>query len=178
MSGVPPIPTFTTSEVLTSSDMQEISTALNFTTYNRPVAKAHAAAAITLPSGSLYNVNFEVVDKDTDGGFTGTGSSTSKYVCRTQGTYLIAATVGYAPGTGNRFAVINVNGVAQNGYSSAYTAGGVNVGVNVSGLVHMNVNDYLQISAYQDSGGNLATAVSPSYQACSLSVIFEVGGST
>lgn len=173
MGTVPVIPTFTTNENLLSSDMNKIAAALQFLLYNKPLCKAHSTIIQTLTSQVTTVINLDTTDVDTDGGRNGVGSNTDRYVARTRGWYMVAATVGYAaPAAGSRFAIIMVNGVEQNGYSSAYTTGAVNAGINVSGLVRLNVGDYLQIAGFQDSGGSINTAVSPTYQAASLSVQF------
>jgi hypothetical protein len=178
MAGVPPVPSFTTSEVLTSADVNKLATALNFALYNRPLCKAHATTAQAIGSSAYSVVNLQSTDVDTDGGRTGAGSGVDRYVCRTQGWYTVSVTVSYAPNaTGSRYAIIAVNNAYQNGFAATATpATAVNAGVTLSGLVHMNVGDYLQVVGYQDSGVTLNTAIAPVFQACSLSLQFEIAG--
>jgi hypothetical protein len=180
MSGVPSVPNFTTNEVATSSDIEKIVTALNFALYNRPLFKGHATVAQAIGTGSLSTLAIDTTDVDTDGGRTGAGSATDRYVCRTQGWYTVSVTVSYqtnGTGTGSRFSVIAVNGVPQNGFATAAAPPtAVNCGVTLSGLVHMNVNDYLQVQGFQDSGATVNTAVAPAYQGTSISLQFELAG--
>jgi hypothetical protein len=177
MAVVPAIPTFTAGQIVTAAQLNQLGAALGFALNSRPVCKAHQTAAQSIPHVANPAITFNVTDVDTDLGRSGTGSGTDRYVCRTQGWYLVAATVSYVTNTtGARLAVIAVNGAFQNGYAGMPNAGSTNSGVSVSGLVHMNVNDYLQILAYQDSGVAVNTAVSPVYQACSLSIQFEIAG--
>ena len=180
MAGVPPVPTFTASEILTSADVNRLAVALNFAITNRPVCKAHQTIVQTLSNITYTVLSLDTTDVDTDGGRSGTGAGTDRYVCRTQGWYAFAATAGFQPSStagtfGERIALVSVNGGYANG-ASTMTANDNNTCTTLSGLVHMNVNDYFQLSAYQSTGGSLVTAITPAYQASEFSLYFVLGG--
>lgn len=175
MAAIPPIPTFTTSEVLVSSDMNKIATALSFLLTNRPLAKAHQTVAQTFVNVTAAFITFDTVDIDTDAGFTGTGSGTDRYVCRTTGWYAVKATVSYATNnTGARLAVVLVNGVQQNSSTTEQAVSTAVTTATVSELIKMNAGDYLQVQGYQDSGVSINTVISPVYQASSVSLQFAL----
>jgi hypothetical protein len=177
MTTAPSIPTFTAGQVLTAAQLTQLATALNFALYTRPLCKLHATIPQAIGTGVLSVLSIDATDVDTDGGRSGPGSALDRYVCRTQGWYSVSATVSYAGnGTGSRFAVFHVNGQPQNGFSSNFNALADNSGVTLSGLVHLNVGDYLQVAGFQDSGATINTAVSPAYQATALSITFELAG--
>ena len=158
--------------------MQKLVVALNFSLYNRPLFRGHCVISQAIGTGILSVLSIDTTDVDTDGGRSGVGSGNDRYVCRTQGWYTISATVSYqGNGTGARFAVIYVNGVTVNGgFTSSFNTLSDNCGVTLTGLFHLNVNDYVQLVAYQDSGATFSTATTPGYQATSISIAFELAG--
>lgn len=178
MATVPAIYTFTDGPpAVTAAELNTLGQGINLLLTGRPLCKAHQATAQALTTGTSTAITFDTTDIDTDGGRTGTGSATDRYVARTQGWYFVAATVSYVQATaGDRFAILAVNGVNQNGFGGSAPAPGANTGITLAGLVHMNVGDYLQVLGYQDTGAALNTAISPTYQASSLSLSFELAG--
>lgn len=128
-----------------------------------PIAKLTAAAAQNHTStGNWQALNWgaEIVDTDVDGvGGHDNSTNPSRYTARYAGWYLVAASVSWAANsTGRRGLKFVVNGTAVLS-GSVFWAASIASAIEIPGktdLVYLNVNDYVETHAFQDSGGNLS----------------------
>jgi hypothetical protein len=164
MAGLPvPVPyTAATGNFLTSALWNaQVRDPLTFVT-DPPRFVGYAATTPTFTTGTTsVSIPLDQEIIDTEGGHS-TSTNTSRYTAQVAGLYLVSYSVSFAPNaTGNRQVRLVVNGAALN-------QGGVSVegpacnGTNSwigSGAAHvyLNVGDYLELQAWQNSGGNLTT---------------------
>ena len=138
------------------------STALGASVYNN--------ANITLTSGQWTYLTFNSEWWDTNS-IHDTGSNTGRLVCKTPGLYVVITNV-----------TVAANATGVRALSITYNVGRVQVAVqsdlspkstdnsylSVSVIMTLALNDYVEVSVYQNSGGNLnavyANAYSPSFQ--------------
>jgi hypothetical protein len=79
------------------------------------------------------------------------------------GKYLLSGFVGYGSNaSGVRLVRLQKNGSTINYFSSAPFSGDT-VTVNVNYVIDLAVGDYLELNAYQNSGGNLSIESSSQY---------------
>jgi hypothetical protein len=171
------VATVTAGGVARSSDFNNTSALGNLSIYDRPIGKAHQTTSTAIANVTLVPTVLDATDIDSDGMRTGAGSATDRFVVRTAGWYQVAGGVSFAPNaTGNRYVSVFVNGTPAN-VNAAYLAANANnpTIVNLTGLLRLAVNDYVQLSAYQASGGSLNTDVSANQQS-TLSLIFVLAG--
>jgi hypothetical protein len=121
---------------------------------------ATTTQAIASATGGTNVILLDSEDFDTDGGHS-TTTNTSRYVCQTAGVYLCFGSVclGTGNGTGTRSAEILKNGGQINGASTQFGATASN-GSTATGLVlvRLAVGDYVELSAWQNSGASQSTA--------------------
>jgi hypothetical protein len=121
------------------------STALGARIYNNG-AVSHAT------SGAWQQVTFNSESFDTDGCHS-TVSNTSRLTCQTAGIYLVIGTVQWAASAvGIRVLRLLLNGATAVGYDQP---GAIPVVQTVTGLYSLAAGDYVELSAYQNSGGAL-----------------------
>lgn len=123
-----------------------------------PRFKGYATVAQSIPNNAFTSLSLDAELWDSDGGHS-TVSATSRYVCQVAGTYAVvgaASIVGNA--TGGRGVQITVNGNAITGTELLTNNNGTG---SWSGQtvceVPLNVGDYVEVQAYQNSGGALNT---------------------
>lgn len=131
---------------------------------NAPLFIGSQTAAQSVPNNTITALTLDSEAVDTYNGHS-TSVNTSRYTPTRAGYYWVLGV--YAPAanaTGNRFALIYKNGaaatLAQNGGLAAAAS---NTGaVQVLALVQCDgVSDYVEVVAFQNSGGALNTAPSP-----------------
>jgi hypothetical protein len=132
-------------------------TVMSADTDTRVVAARYTSASTTnLGTGAETVKDFGTVDYDTHAAVT-TGASW-KYTAPVSGFYKVAAFIGIAANaTGQRYTALRKNGtvVSRLFFSPAYATYGGNMGVGTAS-VQLNAGDYIDVVAFQDSGGNLA----------------------
>lgn len=143
----------------------------------RPAAVLRSTVAQSLTSGSWTAISWQVEDLDDDPDAVGghsTDTNTTRYTARYPGWYRAAGIVGFAANaTGRRGARWLRNGSIV---VERYQAAGVNAVVAVQApntLIYLGEGDYLELQAYQDSGGALATVVSATWTQPTMSVSWE-----
>jgi hypothetical protein len=126
--------------------------------YSPPAARVYhnasqSVANITLTALAL---NSERFDTDT---MHDTATNNSRLTCKTAGLYEIKGCAAFATSAvGNvRALQIRLNGVTDLGVQYGHPIGGGALSsiITVSTLYELAVNDYVQLMAYQDSGGAL-----------------------
>jgi hypothetical protein len=124
-----------------------------------PRFKGYASTSQSLGTGTTdVAITLDTEDYDSDNGHS-TSTNTSRYTIQVAGTYLIIATLAFSTnGTGNRKVGININGASARG-GTAQSAGpaGNSWCATVATEQALVVGDYVEIAAWQTSGGNLST---------------------
>lgn len=120
-----------------------------------PTCMVYNSAVQSCPNGySTLTADSESFDNDS---MHSTTTNTSRITCQTAGRYDITTTVLFAPNaTGGRTLSYRVNGGSDIEISAHPTAS-ASVNSTLSGLVKlvMAVGDYVEIRAWQNTGGNL-----------------------
>jgi hypothetical protein len=126
-----------------------------------PLALLRQTVAQSVPTGAFTALTMDTEDLDRDGGHS-TTTNTSRYTAQTAGYYLCSGLVGWSSSaTGRRATRWQVNGSATNASDAIFAAviaSAINV-VPPTKPIFLNVGDYLEMAAFQDSGGALLTAV-------------------
>jgi hypothetical protein len=127
-----------------------------------PYAKVGMSAAATLATSAPAALPFDTEGEDAYGMHDNV-TNNSRLVCVKAGIYSVAAQVTWAANnSGRRVAQITKNGEGGGGTFQLSTAtpglGGTAVAFdqNVAGPVRLAVGDYLEVTVYQNSGGNLS----------------------
>jgi len=124
-----------------------------------PACRAYhdADQSLTNDTHTVLSLNSERFDTDT---IHDTATNNSRLTCKTAGKYIISANAGFASNvTGERILDILLNGATVIGRHRA-DANGVNITtIAVSTLYDLAVNDYIEMRAYQNSGGALNVIV-------------------
>lgn len=128
-----------------------------------PIAKLTATAAQNHTSTGNWQAltwGAEIVDSDVDNvGGHDNSTNPSRYTARYAGWYLVAASVVWASNTtGRRGLKFVVNGTPVLS-GSVFWAATIAASIEIpskTDLVYLNVGDYVETHAFQDSGGNLS----------------------
>ena len=173
---VPATKTFTNG-VLDSSDLNTYVRDPIQYLLSRTMAELRQTVAQSIPSGTFTGITFDVEDLDTDGGHS-TSSNTSRFTAPNAGWYFCSGGVGFsASATGQRGAAWAVNGTTLNGTSVFVNASAAFTTIIAarSKLLYLNVSDYVELQALQNTGGALNTNVTTDGQS-SMSVQWVRGG--
>lgn len=163
MPAVPTLPTFSPG-IVSSTDLGLLASNSRFLA-NPPRAELRQTAAQSIPSASATTVNFDTadVDTDTDGvGGHNPAVNPSRYTARYPGWYLCSGGyISVAAAAGRRIVWFKVNGVDQPGTeaTAAGSASGSTGPAIRAKLLYLAIGDYVELVAFQDSGGALNTAV-------------------
>jgi hypothetical protein len=165
VSTVPDTHTFEGGVATTSEANTFIRDPLKFI-LNPPIAELRQTSAQTFTTAVTAAVTFNAhdVDEDYTGGNAGHDDVTlnTRYTARYSGWYLISGAVAFAVNaTGDRFSWLMVNGSDVNGSLgfTAADASAVAVTHCRTRKVFLNVGDYIELVGFQNSGGNLLSAV-------------------
>lgn len=138
-----------------------------------PIAVLRQTVAQTLTNGTFTALTFTTEDIDTANGHS-TSTNTSRYTCQVAGKYMLTGGVTFASnGTGARYARWRVNGadVSGGGTSMPGISGDQALLPARTVIVALNVGDYVELWAYQGSGGNLDTYVGVTYAQSTVTVM-------
>lgn len=110
----------------------------------------------SVANATLVAVTFDTEDLDTNGMYS-TGTNPSRITIQRKGSYLVVGQIDYAASaTGTKYAYIRKNGTDYNAFQGGYAQTAVETGVNVSSFLDtLAIGDYLELIAYQSSGGAL-----------------------
>ncbi len=137
------------------------------------IFKGYATTAQTIASGTTsIPILLDTEEIDTDGGHSVT-TNTSRYTCQTAGVFLVFGSVTWAQNTtGSRAAEILKSGASLPGGVSQTSPSAGN-GVTSTGLVlvRLAVGDYIELAAWQNSGGSLATSSSSVHLYSTLNIV-------
>ncbi len=163
MPAVPTVPTFSPG-IVSATDLGLLASVSRFAT-NPPRAELRATVVQLINNGAATPINFDTADVDTD--IDGVGGhnpavNPSRFTARYPGWYEVSGGVVFAAAAANRRVTwFKVNGVDVSG-TEAVTPGSAAGSVGPaarSKLVYLAIGDYVELVAYQDSGGALNTAV-------------------
>lgn len=134
-------------------------------------ASIYSTSAQTLSNATETTLTYTSEKYDTDAYFTvGTSNTRFTVPAGKAGKYLITATTGFVNNaTGQRYAQIYVNGTGVNLAQTPGVSASIDVYTYNSYVVSLAVSDYVELKAYQNSGGSLnvmgsASGVTNSYQ--------------
>lgn len=120
----------------------------------------------TLTTNTETTLAWDTESWDTDA-YHSTVTNTSRLTAPATGTYAVWGAIGFASGstTGDRYIAFRVNGGADFVFSLYGSPKSATHGAAVPLYVQLQLTagDYVELRAYQDSGGNLATTASISY---------------
>jgi len=146
--------------------------------FSKPAAELRQSVAQSIPNATWTSITFDAEDLDSDPGGTGghsTSVNTSRYVAVYAGWYRVGGGVEFAVNaTGQRGCACAVNGTlvtASRTFVSATAAVGMDVPTRTK-LVFLNIGDYVELQAYQNSTAALNTFVTGE-AASSMSVVWE-----
>lgn len=110
-------------------------------------------------SGNWLAITFNSERFDTDG-MHSTSSNTSRVYAITAGTYLLTGHANFAANsTGYRQLGLRVDGATFIGISAANNIGsGASLNLSVGAVYELTANQYVELCAWQNSGGTLAIA--------------------
>jgi len=171
---VPASHTFATTAATSSEANSFIRDPITFA-LNPPRAELRQIVAQTVTSSAATPVTFtaEDIDADVDGvGGHDNVTNPSRYTARYAGWYQVSGAIGYAANaTGRRLTWWAVNGTAVN---SSQTAGPATASLDCqvtarTKQIFLNVGDYVELVAWQESGGPLATLAGGS-TGCGMSI--------
>lgn len=163
MSGDLPVPvprTFVVGETETGAFLNSLRDALNFV-LNTPLAVLNQASGQSIANATPTAITYDGTYLDTYGGHSNS-TNNSRYTAQVAGWYFVKAGVVWSSNAaGNRAIQVYKNGSAFPYSWNAVPAAGTfnDPGVETSALVQLNVGDYVEAWAEQNSGGALATAV-------------------
>lgn len=135
-----------------------------------PQVRVFNSAALSIPNATATAITFDSERWDL-GAPAGaehhsTGTNTSRLTCRVAGLYVISGHMLWAGAAGgvHRIAFVRLNGTTEIGDQNSPPAATSNSHVSVTAQWRLAVGDYVELMAYQDSGG-------------ALNVIYGAGGS-
>lgn len=109
----------------------------------------------SIPSSILTILSFDTEIFDVDNMFDKNISNT-RIICKAAGVYAVYGNVVFAANTTQiRVAEIAVNGVSVAFANSPPPSAGNGTSIVISSLVKLNINDYVELKAFQPSGGAL-----------------------
>ena len=174
MGTVPVVPVFPAGQLVTSAAMNLLGTAITWVLSGHPVTQLTASSTQSIPNNAntAFTWNSKIIDRD--GGWA--GGSPSKYTAQTPGIYKVAAFIPFAGNaTGSRRLFFQVTTGSNNpagaglttlfGVASVYAVGaGIASCVSSKSLTpYMYDGDFIQVYAYQSSGGALLTTITSDF---------------
>lgn len=128
-----------------------------------PAARVHHNAAQTLTNNTAAALSMNSERYDTNVIHDNVTNNT-RLTCKTAGKYSIQGCVSFtANGTGVRQLELFLNGTTIIGLVLVPGVAATVVVLNVTCDYNLAVNDYVELRAYQNSGGNLDTVVAANY---------------
>ena len=139
---------------------------------DRPItnvgARVYNSAAISIPNNTATILTFNSERYDTDG-LHSVSVNTDRLTCTRSGVHLISASIQFAAAAGGRrqlyFVVTPLLGGAAAVAAEQRTPIGVTAAdqITISAIYSLSAGDYVQLVAYQNSGGALNVDAAPNY---------------
>lgn len=130
-----------------------------------PLAEAYQTISQNIPNATWTTITLDSTLVDTDGQHSNSVNNT-RFTCQVAGYYSISGAIGFNTNSaGARGASIYKNGSALTIASGGLTAASnvVHIAPITEVLVQLNVGDYVELAAWQNSGGTLGTAIGAQY---------------
>jgi hypothetical protein len=129
-----------------------------------PSVRVFNSAALAIATSARTAVTFDSERRKTDVGMHSTVTNTSRLVCTVAGNHLITGHVDWAGNaTGVRQCEFRLNGVTLIAISAGPANAGGGPQLSVSTTWGLVVGDYVEMTVYQTSGGNLNVNAAPAY---------------
>ncbi|MCK9896981.1 hypothetical protein [Frankia sp. AgB32] len=156
MATVPTVRTWI-NELLTATKMNEISSMLNFLKQNSGgVCVAQQTAQQFLGPTADVPINFNSAFPNVDGMWSGG----TRLTAQTAGWYMMGGLVTFTAAGGARFGKFRKNNVTLHAASGPAAAAPIETFLDVGTYItFMNPGDYLELTAWQNTGGTIATSV-------------------
>jgi hypothetical protein len=130
---------------------------------NAVSVRAYNSAAIALTSAATTTLTFDSERWDSDASHS-TSSNTSRLTCQVAGKYDVQGNVEFAANsTGTRMVRILLNGATQLAKQLLSNTAADPTAVTVVTTADLAVGDYVELQAYQSSGGSLNVAATAQY---------------
>lgn len=146
---------------LLAEDLLAWSDAINFL-LDPPGAQLRQTVAQSASSGAFTAVTFTAEDYDNRSGHS-TSVNTSRYTCQVAGRYQVSGKVTWAANaTGQRGSAWHVNGSLINASQISVPAVNASAAYSYAAAtmtVLLAAGDYVELHAFQDTGGSLSTSV-------------------
>lgn len=131
-------------------------------------AQSNSVRAYHSASQSIANSTETALSLDSEyydyGNLHDTTTNNSRLTAQVAGVYHITGSLQYAVnGTGIRVAYIRLNGTTDIAAQTSPSSSASSIGVTVDTIYYLNANDYVELTAYQTSGGNLNVNSSGNY---------------
>lgn len=145
---LPVEPTFTAGVVATAAQLNQAVAVSDFLLRTRPVCRMRQSGITTpLPQSVFTPVVFDAIDVDTDGGLSHTANN-DRYICRTSGWYTVHTSIAFSVCSASLSVKLAVNGAGLQGVNTSPSCNGFASSLPLSKNVHLNVDDYLQVTAW------------------------------
>jgi hypothetical protein len=131
-----------------------------------PQARVYNSANISVADATNVALTFdsERWDTGTSSEQHSTSANTSRLTCRVAGLYSIGGSIGFAANAvGDRFASLRLNGATYIGQAGGKASAVVQTAANVQTEYRLAVGDYVELLAYQNSGGALNALATGNY---------------
>lgn len=172
MATVPALPSIV-GGILPTSTQSQIVQAVSFL-FNRPSAELRQATVQSIANTTWTPLTFDASDFDNAGGHNNV-TNNSRYTAQYAGWYLLGGAYATAQNaTGQRGAKWTINGSDLTGsgiFMPAISASGDVIPARTK-QVFLNVGDYVELNAWQNSTAALNTDVSVNYIQSSMSILF------
>lgn len=161
MAAIPSPPTITVGQKVTAAYLNaSIRDAVNFLTA-QPLCVVTSSVVQNLTTSTQTPLTFDTEATDSDA-MHSTVSATSRLTAITPGWYLLTGTVTFAANaTGDRFVSFLINGATELARVDQMTVTTASRGpsLTTSTVLFLNAGDYVELTAWQNSGATLATAL-------------------
>lgn len=149
-------------EAVDINSLQEEVAAIETFLYTTPSAKVTHSTTQSIADSTFQALTFDTETFDTDT-IHSTGTNPTRLTCKTAGKYIVTGCIAFASNsTGFRIAALKVNAGANFDNAQRTTAlNGTETHLTVSDIFNFAVNDYVELFAYQDSGGALNVVNTP-----------------
>ena len=139
--------------------------------YIIPSAKVYRSSDQTYANGATDPLSFDSEEWDTDSIHEGI-TNPERLTCKTAGLYLITANIRFASNSTNKrqLRIKKVSGATTTIIANESCDGNGYTSLSASGIVRLEVNDYIWVEPYQNSGGDLAVSYA-SDQPASCSIV-------
>lgn len=172
MATVPLPHQFTVGEVVTADNINTYYSGITFLE-NPPLCVAYANAVQSIPNNTWTSLLFGANKVDTYNGHSVT-TNTSRYVAQVAGWYIVSGVAVLGSSGTNVASRLAVNGTVV--LATANTGGALAAASLATAAcdlpVFLNVNDYVEVQMYQNSGGAVNTSATGVDFTSSMSVLW------